>query len=320
MSRSLCALASAIVWLGCGGSPPPPSAAAPGGSHDPSHWPKDDRSLCEGFVHWKNNAQFEVSETAGPGSLRPNIRRVFKPVGERDDRHTVLLCREIDSNFDGVKDVVRTFNDRGEPLHEEADTNYDGKIDHWTNFADGRLAEDDLDTTLSTGRPNVWKFYLEGQLSRIRRNTHCPSGKPDIWEIYYKNRLERVGNDESCDGHVDRWDRDVQLMAQEEGSIRGSRSSKRRRRRGPNVEPAARRQRIQCLDGRGSAFERCRKPKQETQEVTGLRVSLFRYRIEHDLGVPSGTESDVVVRGGPACRIFQARRAAVPSQSDRAPS
>jgi hypothetical protein len=50
----------------------------------------------------------------------------------------------------------------------------------------------------------------------VRRNTHCPSGKPDTWEIYFHNRLERVGNDESCDGHVDRWDRDAQLMAQEE--------------------------------------------------------------------------------------------------------
>jgi hypothetical protein len=62
----------------------------------------------------------------------------------------------------------------------------------------------------------VWKFYLDGELSRVRRNTHCPNGKPDVWEIYFKNRLERVGNDTSCDGHIDRWDRDAQLMAQEE--------------------------------------------------------------------------------------------------------
>jgi len=31
-----------------------------------------------------------------------------------------------------------------------------------------------------------------------------------------KDRLERVGNDATCDGHVDRWDRDAELMAQEE--------------------------------------------------------------------------------------------------------
>jgi hypothetical protein len=206
-----------LLVAGCGG--PPASAtvqSAPGGSNDPSHWPADDRSLCDGMVHWKNNPQLEVSETAGPGSIKPNVRRVYKVMGERDDRHQVLMCREIDTNLDGLKDVVRTFNDKGEPLHEEADTNYDGKIDDWINFADGRIAEEDVDSTLSTGRPNVWKFYLDGQLSRIRRNTHCTTGKPDTWEIYFKNRLERVGNDMTCDGHIDRWDRDALLMAQEE--------------------------------------------------------------------------------------------------------
>jgi hypothetical protein len=202
--------------VACGGEPHKPVVAAPGGSHDPSQWPADDRSLCDTFVHWKNSPTLEVSETVGPGSIRPNIRRVFKAVGEREDRHTVLLCREIDSNLDGIKDVVRTFNEKGEPLHEEADTNYDGKIDDWINFADGRIEEEDVDTSLSAGRPNVWKFYLEGELSRVRRNTHCPSGKPDVWEIYFHNRLERIGSDQSCDGHVDRWDRDAQLMAQEE--------------------------------------------------------------------------------------------------------
>jgi hypothetical protein len=210
-------IAGVGTLIACGGPPPPKAAkAAPGGSRDPNQWPADDHSLCDTFVHWKSDAQLEVSETAGPGSFKPNIRRVFKIVGERDNRHTVLLCREIDSNVDGIKDVVRTFNEKGEPLHEEADTNYDGKIDDWINFANGAIEEEDVDTTYATGRPNVWKFYLDGQLSRVRRNTHCATGKPDTWEIYYKNRLERIGEDMTCDGHVDRWDRDAQLMAQEE--------------------------------------------------------------------------------------------------------
>lgn len=215
-----------IAWLAlvlvasCGGGPPKAktATAAPGGSTDQSHWPADDRSLCEGFIHWRNNPQLEITETAGPGAFRPNIRRIYKVIGERDDRHEVVLCREIDTNLDGIKDVVRVFNDKGEPSKEQADTNFDGQIDDWIVFADGRIAEEDVDTTLSTGRPNVWKFYLDGALSRIRRNTHCPSGKPDVWEIYVKDRLERVGNDSTCDGHVDRWDRDAQLMASEEGA------------------------------------------------------------------------------------------------------
>ncbi|HLK35664.1 MAG TPA: hypothetical protein VKU41_02855 [Polyangiaceae bacterium] len=210
----------AAFAVACGSKTPPPTSenTAPGGSHDPSHWPADDHSLCERFYHWKTNAQLEVSETVGPGSLRPNIRRVFKTVGDRDSRHTVALCREIDTNLDGLKDVVRTFNEKGEPLHEEADTNFDGKIDSWINFAQGRIEEEDVDTTFAAGRPNVWKFYVDGRLSRIRRNTHCANGKPDIWEIYYSDRLERVGTDTSCDGHVDRWDRDAQLLAAEEAA------------------------------------------------------------------------------------------------------
>ncbi len=216
---SLAVLAAAAA---CGGNPKPKTAtAAPGGSQDPSHWPADDRSLCEQAIHWRNNPQLEVTETVGPGSFKPNIRRIYKVLGERDDRHEVVLCREIDTNLDGIKDVVRIFDDKGEPQKEMADTNYDGQLDDWIIFANGRIAEEDVDTTLSTGRPNVWKFYLDGALSRIRRNTHCPSGKPDVWEIYVKDRLERVGNDSTCDGHVDRWDRDSQLMAASDTTAQG---------------------------------------------------------------------------------------------------
>lgn len=213
-------LALAVLAVACGGKTPPPASSriAPGGSNDPSHWPSDDRSMCDRFVHWKNSPDLQVSETVGPGAFKPNIRRIYKVIGDKDDRHQVVLCREIDTNLDGLKDVVRTFNDKGEPVHEEADTNFDGVVDDWINFADGRIEEEDIDTTLSAGRPNVWKFYLDGALSRIRRNTHCPSGKPDVWEIYVKDRLERIGSDATCDGHVDRWDRDSQLMAEEEAA------------------------------------------------------------------------------------------------------
>ncbi len=214
---TLAALVAALgAVVACGETTPAPKDAkvAAGGTKDPGHWPADDKSMCE----WRDKLELEVSETTGPGAIRPNVRRVYRDIGEGENRHKVLVCREIDTNLDGIKDVVRVFNDKGEPSKEQADTNFDGQIDDWIVFADGRIAEEDVDTTLSTGRPNVWKFYLDGALSRIRRNTHCPSGKPDVWEIYVKDRLERVGNDSTCDGHVDRWDRDAQMMASEEGA------------------------------------------------------------------------------------------------------
>src|SRR5437763_1915877 len=82
----------------------------PGGSKDPNKWPADDRSMCD----FRNKPDLEVSETMGPGALRPNIRRVYKTYGEGETTHKTLICREVDTNLDGIKDVVRTFNAKGE--------------------------------------------------------------------------------------------------------------------------------------------------------------------------------------------------------------
>ena len=209
------------LLFACGGSTPPPKTAkvSPGGSKDPSKWPKDDHSMC----NWHNNPDLTVSETAGPGALKPNIRRVYKTFGEGDARHESIVCREVDTNLDGIKDVVRTFNDKGEAVHEEADTDYDGRIDVWMSFVNGRLAEEDIDTN-HDGRPDQWKVYTDGQLSRIKRDRNF-DGKPDVWEIYAKGHLEREGIDETYDGHVDRWNRDEQLRSEADEADRKAREA-----------------------------------------------------------------------------------------------
>ena len=165
----------------------------------------DDRSLCD----WKGKTDREASETAGPGSVTPNVRRVYQIVGTGDDRHKVLVCREIDTNFDQVKDVVRRYNDKGESVSEEADANYDGRIDTWITFVKGRLAEVRLDTNYD-GNPDEWKYYSGGKLSRVTRDTNRDP-KPDVWEIYRDGKLERMGVDVDGDEHVDRWDHDNEL-------------------------------------------------------------------------------------------------------------
>ena len=195
------------------------TATAPGGSRDPSKWPADDRSMCD----WRNKPELEVQETVGEGALKPNIRRVYKTFGEGENRHKQLACREIDSNLDGIKDVVRTFNSKGEAQHEEADRDFDGRIDVWLNFVDGRLAEEDVDTN-KDGKPDVWKFYVNGQLQRIRRDRNG-DGKPDEWEMYSKGRLDRIGTDETFDGHVDRWDRDEQLKYEADNAEKKAREA-----------------------------------------------------------------------------------------------
>lgn len=205
---------AAVVACGGGGNQEGPKTAdartAPGGSRDPSKWPADDQSRCD----WRNKPELEVAETAGPGALKPNVRRVFKVVGEGEKRRRILVCREIDTNLDGIKDVVRTFNAKGEAIEEQADRDFNGKIDVWTKFVDGRIAQEQIDTT-GDGKPDVWKFYVDGQLQRVRRDRNH-DGKADVWEIYSRGRLERMGVDDDHDGHVDRWDRDEQLKYEAE--------------------------------------------------------------------------------------------------------
>lgn len=174
----------------------------------------DDRSMCE----WKSRTDRESSETAGPGAIQPNVRRVWQLIGTGEDLHKVLVCREIDTNLDGVKDVVRRYNDKGESLYEEADANYDGRIDTWITFATGRLAEVKVDTD-HDGNPDEWKYYAGGQLARIKRDTNR-DGKPDVWEIYRMGRLERMGVDMDGDERVDRWDHDNELRRRFEDAER----------------------------------------------------------------------------------------------------
>ena len=162
----------------------------------------DDIGRCE----YKGRADRDVEETSSRGSLKPNIRRIYAMMGEGEERKKFLLCREVDTNLDGVKDVVRTFNDKGESLREVADSNYDGKVDTWITFAHGRMAKVDLDHT-GSGQADEFRYYVQGKLARIQRDTNH-DGRPDVWEIYEDAHLKRMGWDLDFDGRVDRWDRD----------------------------------------------------------------------------------------------------------------
>jgi hypothetical protein len=197
------------VWLplallinGCGASAAPPKPRPVNDTLEGATAVGDDASRCE----YRGRADREAKESAGLGTIRPNIRRVYALVGEGDDRRRVLLCREIDTNLDGTKDVVRTFNDKGESLRELADSDYDGKIDTWVTFAKGRMAKVELDSNRD-GIPDQFLYYVQGKLARLQRDTNG-DGKPDVWEIYEDGALRRMGFDLDFDGHVDRWDRD----------------------------------------------------------------------------------------------------------------
>ncbi|MEO8905153.1 MAG: hypothetical protein ABI488_21965 [Polyangiaceae bacterium] len=194
------AFALSLCMYACGGNTP--DSKAPVMSGDVAGVAADDRSRCD----YKGRPDREVVESLGPGAKTANIRRVYGIVGEGEDRHRVLLCREVDTNLDGVKDVVRTYTDKGDALNEVADTNFDGKMDTWITFTKGRVSKLRIDHN-GDGQDDETRFYVGGQLSRAQIDTNY-DGKPDVWEIYDDGKLERRGVDLDFDGHVDRWDRD----------------------------------------------------------------------------------------------------------------
>ncbi len=162
----------------------------------------DDQSRCE----FEGRADREAVETANSRAIQPNIRRVYAIIGQGEEARRVLQCREVDTNLDGVKDVVRTYNDDGESLHEQADSDFDGKIDTWTTFAGGRVSEVQVDRNRD-GRPDEKRVYVRGEKLRAELDENF-DGKPDVWEIYEQGILQRRGVDVDADGKVDRWDRD----------------------------------------------------------------------------------------------------------------
>lgn len=195
----------AVVAAGCGGG----GAAARPPEEPLQGISADDQSRCA----YQGRDDRDVHETAAPHSPLPNVRRVYGYVGTGEDRRRVLLCREVDTNLDGVKDVVRTYTEQGEKLSELADSNYDGKVDTWITFAAGRVQKAEFDRD-GDGRPDEIRHYVGGRISRVQRDTNR-DGKPDVFEVYIDGRLDRIGVDLNHDGAVDRWDRDEGRLREE---------------------------------------------------------------------------------------------------------
>lgn len=207
-----CALLLAIA--GCGGAQQPtPTRHRSDAMEGASNRPEDDHGRCDTHA-----ADREVSEYDTSGDDYPDVRRVFRRLGDPPLTRLVLTCREADLNADGVKDVVRYYNDEGRPLREEADRNFDGQMDIITFFQDGHVVRQELDTN-ADGRVDTKLFYERGHMVRTERDLGARSTasqwRPDRWEYFEDGRMVRMGTDLDGDGNVDRWDRDARWSDQQ---------------------------------------------------------------------------------------------------------
>ena len=158
---------------------------------------------------------YEVTEYDTSGDTTPDVRKLFKTMGEGSLARLVLVCREADLNGDRRKDVVRLYNDEGRPIREEADRDFDGRIDEVTHFTNGRVVRREVDTS-GDGMIDTKIFYEAGNPVRAERDMNgrstAETWQPDRWEYFADGRTVRVGSDLDGDGKVDRWDRDEERL------------------------------------------------------------------------------------------------------------
>ena len=139
----------------------------------------------------------------------PDVRKVYAQRGEGE----VLVCREADLNFDGLKDIFYYFDEDGAPKRDEVDLDYDGVIDIVSTYASGKVVKQELDTNSDAQIDRV-RFLEDGLPSRLEADTDG-DGKVDYWEYYEAGKLIRVGMDTDGDGRADNWNRDEPVEEEE---------------------------------------------------------------------------------------------------------
>jgi hypothetical protein len=176
-------------------------------------------SKGSGGERCQGGAGREVSEYDTSGDGRPDVRKVFVPLGSGVDARLVMICRESDVNSDGRKDVIRYYDDEGRTLREESDRDFDGKMDLILVFQDGKVVREELDENRD-GKVDTKLFLEDGKISRAERDlkgrSTADQWHPDRWEYYEQGRMVRMGTDLDGDSRVDRWDRDADYKRPED--------------------------------------------------------------------------------------------------------
>ena len=209
--KHLLLLVSGLALVGCGSKEPAP-VTTPGSAENDA---TSGGEIADGGRCMPEGPGYEVSEYDTSGDNTPDVRKLFKVMGEGTLSRLVLVCREADLNGDRRKDIVRLYTDEGRPMREEADRDFDGQIDEITEFTNGIVSLQQIDTT-GDGVIDTKIFYEAGQAVRAERDTKKQSTvaewKPNRWEYFVDGRTVRIGTDVNGDGKVDRWDRDEERL------------------------------------------------------------------------------------------------------------
>ncbi|MDD5308334.1 MAG: WD40 repeat domain-containing protein [Deltaproteobacteria bacterium] len=140
---------------------------------------------------------------------KADVRKVYAKTPEGE----VLVCREADLNFDGVKDIFYYFDETGQPTQDECDLDFDGKIDIVSTYIKGKVVKQELDTN-GDGKIDRVRYLDKDLPVRLEGDTDG-DGKVDYWEYYEGGKLVRIGQDLDGDGRADKWTRDGETESAE---------------------------------------------------------------------------------------------------------
>ncbi len=132
----------------------------------------------------------------------PDVRKVYI----ENNGEQVLVCREVDLDFDGVKDIFYFYDENGQITRDEANLDYTGTTEIVSIYAQGQVIKQELDTN-SDGLVDKLRYLENGVPVRVEGDRDGDQ-RIDYWEYYEAGKLVRVGSDEDGDGKAETWDRD----------------------------------------------------------------------------------------------------------------
>lgn len=134
-----------------------------------------------------------------------DVRKIYRVEGEGSEAQKIIVCRELDLDHDGRKDIFRFFNDEGRPQRELIDADFDGTIDSISFFEAGRLIKQEADRN-EDGQADETRHFVHGKLMRVDRDDNH-DGQIDVWEHWDQGDLVRIGYDVNRDKVADFWHR-----------------------------------------------------------------------------------------------------------------
>jgi hypothetical protein len=134
---------------------------------------------------------------------KPDVRKVYQGGSGSE----VLICREADMNFDGIRDLFVFFDpETGQKKRDEVDLDHDGEVDIITTYIGGKPIKQELDTNSDALVDRV--RFLDGDVPQRVEGDTDGDGRIDYWEYYEGGALLRIGMDTDGDGKADTWNRD----------------------------------------------------------------------------------------------------------------